>query len=365
MNIFLDTTIMFSDPFLKKNFNRSFLGLTRDFKDIKFYMSEVVYKESKRHFEKNITKHLTDLQRITKNLQDHRNGYFTETIDIESEKETRINEFENFYKELESEGVLHIIPCPNEILSELINRAVNRIKPFQENKSEFRDAATWLTYVNYVEKFNMSDCYFITGNVNDFCDESKKNLHPDLLKDSTKFKTFVSFSKLAQEDDKVKSYIERKQEKEKEIKEWIKENDINENYVLEYFNDSSLNGLFNNIYTICSDYITSLNRVSLDIPFFDGLPILDDIDMFDIQDFNIEVIAEKIIISGELVIEAECYLQNLFRIGENTISDDIPFSIGLLQPFSFILEEDKSMTNLQLEEIGVYRKAKVHEEIYF
>ncbi|MCM3617681.1 PIN domain-containing protein [Sutcliffiella horikoshii] len=369
MNIFLDTTVTFSDPFFKRNYNRNLLKLARDYKDLTFYMSEIVYKETKRHFEKNVKENLENLNKAQSKLQNYKRGYFDTGVDARAEIEQNVKgllkDFETFYTELQEDGLLHILSCPDNILPDLIDRAVNRLKPFKENKSEFRDAATWLTYAKYTEQNDLSDCYFISENVSDFFDDKKENIHTDLLKDSTKFKPFFTLMKLAQEDGKIQLYIKEKQEKEQRIQEWIDENNIDENFVLGYFKESSFNGLFNQIYSLSSDYISSLNRINLDGTNYNGEPNLDGIDITEIQDFNIEIIAEEIIVSGELIIEADCTIQEVYKFDDETIYEGIPFSLGIIQPFSFTLEKNKSMINLQFEEIGIFSKAIVDPTIHF
>lgn len=372
MNIFLDTTVTFSDPFFKRNYNRNLLKLARDYKDLTFYMSEVVYKETKRHFERNVKESLEALKKAESKLQNYKLGYFETGVDAKAELEQKVksllNEFETFYNELQKEGLLHILTCPDNILPDLIDRAVNRIKPFKENKSEFRDAATWLTYATYTEQNSLSDCYFISDNVADFFDDKKENIHPDLLKDTTKFKPFLTLMKLTQDDEKIKLYIEEKQEKEQKIEKWIDENNIDENYVLGFFEESSFNGLFNQISYLCSDFIETRN-INLEGVYYDGEPILLDIDITEVQDFNIEVISEEIIVSGELIIEASCEFRDP-RFNDDDflgINNSTPFSIEFVLPFSCKMEMDKhkSITNLQLEEIGMVGKAKIEPTIHF
>lgn len=367
MNIFLDSTVTFSDPFFKRNYNRNFLKLARDYEDLTLYMSEIVYKETKRHFKKNVKEHLEDVNKIQSKLQNYKRGDFYTGVDkgegIEQEANALLRDFETFYKELQEDGILHILPCPESILPELIDRAVNRIKPFKENKSEFRDAATWLTYIKYAELKDLSDCYLITENVADFFDDRKQKLHPDLLKDSTKFKPFITLMKLAQEEEKIKLYFEEKQARAQRIQEWIDENNIDENYV---FNEFS-NKLSDQIFDLCSDYISSsLNRMTLDSIFY-GEAALEGIYISKIQDFKIEVIAEEIIVSGELIIEAYCANQEVTKIDDELIHHDIPFTVGLIQPFSFILEKNKykSINNLQFEGISMFSKPSVDPTIFF
>lgn len=371
MNIFLDTTVTFADPFLKGNYNRNLLNLAKNYKDITFYMSEVVYKETKRHFELNVKNHLQYLYKTKRTLQ----KYKPENIDCFTNAEHKIvektkellNDFESFYNEMKEENLLYILSCPDYILPEIIDRSVSRIKPFKEKKSEFRDTVTWLTYVNYVEHNSLQDCYFITENVTDFFDKDKENLHEDLLSDTTKFKPFINLKKLVQEDEKIKSYIEEKEKKERAISKWIDEQNIDEDFVLRYFEEPAINGLFNQIYHLCADYISSLESIKLDGVYYDGEPNLDGIDITSIQDFNIHVIAEEIIISGELIIEASCEVQELNKIDKELIYNNTPFTLELIQPFSFTLEmnEYKSIINLQFEETTSYAKPTIDPTIYF
>ncbi|GAA5416178.1 hypothetical protein Pryu01_01210 [Paraliobacillus ryukyuensis] len=366
MNIFLDTTVIFSDPLFKGNYNSTLLKLAEEYRDITFYMSNIVYKEAERYFEMNVRKSLIELKKAKKNLQKYKYGIF-ETLDTNYQSEEEVSDivgnFKSFYSGLEDKGLLKILPSPNNILSDLIHRSVNRIKPFKENKSEFRDAATWLTYVNYVEENKIMDCYLITENVADFFDEQKKNIHPDLIKDTKKFKAFLNLKKLATEDVKINNYIEEKQGKKQYLQKWIDYQGIDEDFVLGYFESQIL---FNELFYQCTDYISSLNNIKDEYRIYGGQPLLNNIDIKRIQDFNIDIIAEQIVISGDIIIEADCYVKEFFK-DENGINfETIPFITGLIQPFSFTLDtETKGAINLQLEDIFTYSQPRVDPTIYF
>ncbi|WP_165347242.1 PIN domain-containing protein [Gottfriedia acidiceleris] len=361
MHIFLDTTVTFTDPFFKKNYNRNLLKLAREFRDINFYMSEIVYKETKRHFINNVKESFEILHKTENKLNNFRQGFFEKNISkkIDDEVKKLLNDFEKFYIEIQNENILKILPCPNYILPELIERSVNRIKPFKEHKSEFRDAATWLTYSSYLKQNKLNDCYFITENVADFYDDEKKNIHPELLNDTKEFKPFLTLMKLAQDDPKVKQYLEEKQQKEQEIQKWIEENNIDEKFVKKYFDlePSSLNGINSEVYHLCIDFILSmieLGRLYTE-PQLDLNDIDITIDITDIQDFLIEIISEEIIVSGELLITAGGqYMEKRFLT-----------NLELILPFSFIMirDEDKPIHNLQLEKIGI--NPKINQTLFF
>src|SRR5699024_10940299 len=134
------------------------------YKVMAVYMSDFVYKEAKIQFEKDVLENLKEFHKIERRLERYKRDYFITVADVEAQIEQEIqkllNYFEIFYKVVQEKELLHVLSCPYNILPELINRCVYRIKRFKENKSEFRDAVTWLTYVNYVEQNSLTDCYF-------------------------------------------------------------------------------------------------------------------------------------------------------------------------------------------------------------
>ncbi|AMM95764.1 hypothetical protein UP17_25335 (plasmid) [Peribacillus simplex] len=352
MNIFLDTTHTHSDPFLRENHIRLLLKLAREYKDITFYMSDVVYKETKRHFINKINKHFQQIYNAEEVLQGFKPEGFIDreknSINqrLAEEYAELLKQFELVYEKLKEEGVLHILSCPNDFLGELIDRAVNRIKPFKEGKSEFRDAVTWLTYSNYIEQNNLSDCYFISNNTNDFLDDKKEKLHPDLMKDIKETANLKFFEKIeyVTQEEKIKKYIEVKQEREQELKDWIAQNNIDKKYVLGYFDRESHTGLYNQIEQFSEDYIINeyieVNGINTNLYNSFGL----NIDIKEIDNFNIEIIAEEIIISGKLILDTS--LINVYLDGSGKHFHPMKY----LLPFSFTMETNpKSMINLQLK----------------
>ena len=90
------------------------------------------------------------------------------------------------FQHLNDEGIIDVIKPKDNLLGELINRAVNKIKPFSEKKEEFRGGVIWLSCVNYAKVNGYEKLYIISNNSNDFADKAGSlNLHPDLRKDFT------------------------------------------------------------------------------------------------------------------------------------------------------------------------------------
>ena len=53
MNLFLDTTVFYDDPFLEKPHIKSIIKIFQQ-NNFQIYVSNVVLMETKRHFEKNL-----------------------------------------------------------------------------------------------------------------------------------------------------------------------------------------------------------------------------------------------------------------------------------------------------------------------
>jgi len=353
MNIFLDTTVTYNDPFLKdNNHNRSFLELARASKGITFYMSEIVYKESRRHFINKVRLHLETISKHTKDLHKYKSFILNDGTDSYNDTvndrklEGFINDFDAFYSSLQKEGLLVILPTPNHILPELIERSVNRIKPFKENKSEFRDAATWLTYSNYVEEKQLTNCFFITNNTNDFFDDQKKKIHPDLLKDTEKFEGHFSIQNMVQTDQRVKNFILEKQNKQKELYEWIAQSNIDESYIINYLRDT-LKSASSSIFNDCSNYITSLVEKSTNTVSHHFT--VDKIEIKNLKNFKIEIIAEETLISGKLtVLSTYSYLAiSPYNEEMGTTSSALELEV----PFSLTILLDATISNIQTENI--------------
>jgi len=211
MNIFLDTCILFKDPYFLKNYNKEFLELVKK-KKINLFISNVVVQELERNYGKIIDDNNKSLNQIISKGKDY---LFVDSPIIEIDKENSIKNLGNYYGKLEDDGFLTLLFSDNDLLPEIIKRSVKRLKPFSENKSELKDTIIWLTYSRYVEKNDIKDCIFLTDNVSDFCDMDKiKNgiieIHDDLKGDSKRFKVYRNTTELIRgESEKLQSLSER------------------------------------------------------------------------------------------------------------------------------------------------------------
>ncbi|HBX6890198.1 TPA: DUF4935 domain-containing protein [Klebsiella pneumoniae] len=180
VDIFLDTNILYNNWFLT-NANFKFLlnfisndGHTLLICDV--VKNEIEHKHSE-ELQKNIKKLKESLDELYK-LTNIREKVDTEKFDIKYSILDIFNSGGIDYKE---------ISCDSIPQSTVMYRAINRIRPFQDNEKGYRDTLIWLTLLNYANSEESdNDIIFICENKNDFYDPAKKSLvefHPDLCKD--------------------------------------------------------------------------------------------------------------------------------------------------------------------------------------
>jgi len=345
VNIFLDTTLTYKDPFFKNNFNRNLLKLA-EYHEFPIYMSKVVFDETRNKFEENV-KH--KMQELDSSLEGLNIFYPTElnATTLQTTKENFLTKFDEFYNNLITSGVLEVIELDNNLLPILVERSIKRIKPFGFKKQEFRDAITWLAYSTLAEQQTLSNCFFITENVNDFC-QGKGNIHPDLLNDSKRFQHYVSVKELL-ENEKVLEPLTRTIE----LVEWVESEGINEEYV-----ESILNNVFDTIFAIIQNFtFNSSINVFVDDAYEEGYAELWTMDILGVDEISTEVIGDEILITGTAQINAnlEVYFYNPMRDSRH---DDNYNHVGsgetqLELEFSFSYNKEEEVKHFEAGKINV------------
>jgi hypothetical protein len=99
------------------------------------------------------------------------------------EVETQLKSFEENLKKRLNIYDKNIVSIKNSYLPDLVNRAINRIPPFLENKAEFRDALIWLTILDQADLAKEKSIAFISANTKEFA-EKEDTLHPKLLEEA-------------------------------------------------------------------------------------------------------------------------------------------------------------------------------------
>lgn len=188
MNFFLDSTVFQNgkDVFLNNRLSKEFLNICRQ-QNFSIYISTVVIDEIRRQFYifmngqlKNIKAGIGAINTVPRIYGPSGNLPSIESI---------MSSFDSYFKNLEEEGTINIVPYYNEFLPELIHRSIYRIKPFTESKQEFRDAIIWFSYAELAEQRQLENCYLISGNTTDYLDKNGEILE-ELKEKSNRFLLF-------------------------------------------------------------------------------------------------------------------------------------------------------------------------------
>ncbi|MEY9096261.1 PIN domain-containing protein [Paenibacillus sp. RC84] len=348
LHIFLDTTLTFDDPFFKKNYNRQLINLTETH-NIPIYMSRVVFQETRSKFELNVASKMTALDKSLLDL----NKYHPKEINTEvlnCSLKNFMQEFDDFYNDLIGRKIIQIIEYSNDILPVLVERSIRRIKPFGDKKQEFRDAIIWLSYVNYAESNDIENCFLLTNNLADFCENKIQNtLHPDLLEDSKRFKHYLNSADFLKNEDKIEKYISAN-------KDWKFKIIIDSKYVEELF-QNSLSGPMKNAFQ------SFLARIEMDdllsAEYFDHEYIdftVGEIDFIGADEIESKTVDDKILVSG---------IVNVITLVTASIYDDYSkgYVIGkdysrLSADFRFTINENGiEQYSLEIEDFDVMMKA--------
>ncbi|MBD3639181.1 MAG: DUF4935 domain-containing protein, partial [Crocinitomicaceae bacterium] len=172
MNIFVDTSVLYKDPFWKRNFSTELLETVTN-REIGLFVSEIVLKELEHNYKKILNTELSQIQNIQEKLTQYQIKTDSELPKIDITKS--IKGLQYFYQKLEYDGTLTVLKNSDNLMAELVDRAIERKKPFTENKTELKDALIWFAYYKHAESNNLKDCVFLTNNITDFCDIEKKN----------------------------------------------------------------------------------------------------------------------------------------------------------------------------------------------
>eukprot|EP00388_Colpodella_angusta_P005077 GDKJ01015989.1.p1 GENE.GDKJ01015989.1~~GDKJ01015989.1.p1 ORF type:complete len:354 (+),score=42.70 GDKJ01015989.1:65-1126(+) len=340
MNIFIDTSILFTDPFFKEIFKKEILNACK-YGRLNIFISEVVIKELIHNYEKNLDKIIIDI----KNININSNKQIVDFVEFPiPEKQNLIIKLENFFAELSQLKCFHILPVSNDFLPIVLEKAIKRLKPFTEKKTEIKDALIWLTYTTYINENELEDCYLLTQNVNDFGHKQADEtfiIHPELQKECTVIKLINNFKDIHKI---YNSYLEKQQEViKRKFTLWLEKENINKDYVHTILWNNYVDKVADNI----SNYI---DKINLEKYFEDshlinmgGYAEINEFYWGNCSEIEIEVLEENAIISGILEVSGE-----IQGYGYNSVRDPgdekFPF-IGSADAefkvyFNFLIDEE-------------------------
>ncbi len=343
MNVFLDSNILFSDPYFTGNFERNFLNTLKTING-RLYLSEVVYKETIKNYRREVKKR--------RRAYSSAYGYLIKILPSRpeftlQEDEIYVQELIAFYNELQELGILEIIEHNQfDIYSKIVNRALDNKKPFADGKEEFKDTVIWLSYAHFVEEKSLSNCFFITNNSSEFFNSKKTDLHQDLLEDTRRIKGYLSIeafmtaeSKLiseATEEAREEAYFERLIELGSSKK--VKSLDYIDDLLKEYFTET-----INDEITFYIDHLNAVDRYKLFLNFIEVQtgPIYK-MKMIDVER---EVYRDEVVIYGVVQVTHDVSMQ--ITEGLNMGNKSLVHRID----FTFSLDADEIPSNFEVKEI--------------
>ncbi|OME75933.1 hypothetical protein BK120_30175 [Paenibacillus sp. FSL A5-0031] len=362
MNIFLDTTVTFTDPFLKKYYNKRLLNLC-EWAGNNLYISQIVLEETRNKYLVNLKLKKQSLQtaiiELNKHLLDD-----DKIAEVTLDEYALLEKFDCFYRELNEKGIIQIIPYDNtgHLMPIVVERAIQRKKPFSERKDEFRDCLTWLMYVEVAEQKNLDNCLFITENVNDFYADDKKSLHAELAEDSNRFMLYKSVKEAVENREDFFQVLvrhEREQEKYKSLTIWLESLNITNAYIESIlqgrrFHDSIYYEISN--FTLNKGYdIRVSNNRDYTVEYADTYAI-DDIK---ISSFETEIESGDVVIHG--FADVKTYVELYAYTGRQDRDEDNYDHVGstdinIIIQFSFTIRPDSEPDDLEILDISQLKR---------
>ncbi len=346
MNIFVDTSVLYPDPFWKTNFYRELLDIITE-KKVSLFMSNVVLMELEHNYKKIIEQEIVKLDKVSTQIDLYNiKSEPQPTIDIGES----IKNFNKFYEDLVARGIIKILEYSNDMLPEIVSRAIIRKKPFTENKTELKDTIIWLTYAEYVEENNSQNCILLTNNITDFCDTEKaKNkifeIHPELQQDTSKFKVYKTPKEIIQSEKKTLQFISQR------FSVWLDEQDFSTEAILNLLIDNFEKEIIRKIEREYESIEPSDIFHNGDY-YVTGFVSSGFYDIFEVDEVQVDNFNEQCIISGSVYISCEVEAYEYISVrdpGEDSQRFYGETTNIVLVNFSFYYDQTEIPTSINLD----------------
>ena len=239
MNIYLDTNILFADPFFKSNFSELLLKSSTD-KSINLFIPKICMNE--------LFFKLTDKARVLETEIKNKAREFNKWTVTNFDNITfDLKQFESliqqFYKEKIDNQTFIQLNYHTDYFIENLEKAIKGIAPFfTDKKEEFRDSLIWSTIRDHSLQDSSNKNYFITANYADFWNFEKTDLHPNLKKESNGIIVVESVKKLFEIETSLIDF-----KKSQEFEQWLDTQDLTISSIQNSINKYLWNHIANNI----------------------------------------------------------------------------------------------------------------------
>jgi predicted nucleic acid-binding protein len=344
MDIFVDTSVVYTDPFWKRNYPGQLLEAAKDGR-VRVYIADVVLRELKRNFEKQLDKEFSSISSANSNIK--KLTRIHQDIPTPT-KDKYLEDFDTYYEELFKNKNIITLPTDESMFNDLLDRAIERKKPFTDNRSEFKDAVIWTTYFKYAKEKGLSNCHLLSNNKKDFTDNDG-NLHPELKNDYDKFKVHITI------DDFYKANKDTIDKPLIEFQQWIDKQTINDKYVFELLFDNETDKVYDEVrrkFESADPRSFVDDRESGNI--FGGYVYVEEVEWYHCSDIEIDVIKDYAIISGKLTLNLtlELYSYNYVR---DSGDDKFPYYGSADREvnvyFNFIFDKDETLKSFEVTHV--------------
>ena len=205
MDIILDTNILRSDPLLSSVYFERLKNYVIHTKSA-VILPRIVKEELRAIYQRDLSQKLATARKAVREL----NGLLITPLPLPEDLST----------EAQAEAYIHYIrkrldffylielDYSGEFLADVVNRAVNRVKPISENGQQFRDAVLWLSIIDCLKRNEgMGEKIFLSENFRDFADETKEQLHEQLRQELAGQKLTLKYCRSLR--DFVQNYVAR------------------------------------------------------------------------------------------------------------------------------------------------------------
>lgn len=358
MKVFLDTNIFYNDWFVKNaNFKYLFHFLNNE--ENTLILSSLVVQEveniRRRDSElylSEIKKQVSRLQKLnSKQIKFDKNELGLEDYELLPLLESRVDNIEVF----DYNSIPH---------SEVVHRALMNRKPFSDGEKGYRDTLIWLSFLNYIAKFNAEDedIVFITNNKSDFFKTKDKEIkfHNDLKEDLREKKVKLKIKIFTSLFDFVNSVID----KNDHAIDRVNSEDIFEDFITESSADfiENMSNLDLSQYYENSIFDTKVRDIlDIRVDVFEGLEDIEFINTTKLTDndiyvsyrYNLRRVFVEIDIPKSDYSENKNELDNLFF--DTKLSSEIATLAGCVRPYfqvSFIYNDiDGALKNFEVADL--------------
>lgn len=345
LNVFLDSNIIFADPFFKENFSRKFIESLKEIEGT-IFISNLVYEESKNNYIREVRKRRKEFGKTKHSLNKLLVSEIDNTLKTDDDY---LKEFVEYYQNFIETGLITVINHEDfEMFNEIVKRSLLPKKPFAHHKEEFKDTVIWLSYSNFVEKHELSDCFFVTNNTTDYYDNDKTQLHPDLLEDTMRIKPYKSIEDFMKNE--VEPLLEKREKQAKQLLDWQKSN-LKDEYVENLIRVNFIEELADEL-SYFSNHLDS-HEVRRFAGIQDSYYVeFQNISKFSLDTYEREVFSDEIIIYGSLNIwsNVSLFINSLGKVKEDFNNAGL-MSINQKVEFTFIIDLDFLPKNFEVKDI--------------